>query len=137
VSLFLSDKVFDSRARYVAGVGRVTESNDRFILLFCGVQELRDPCRPSDEQHEDTSRKRVERSSVSDFFLADNFPYTRNHVMRSHARGFVDDQDAVHGCHCSPVGTKYLWTAVPLLFGKRRRREISVAPTALYWRMRT
>ena len=52
-------------------------------------------CAPSDGQEKQTSGNRVERPAMADLFYFELAAHECDHVVRSHALGFVHEQDAV------------------------------------------
>ena len=85
------------RARFgVAGLRLEAEPHAGEVLLLVGAEELREPGRAPDEQHEHAGGERVQRARVSDALDADRAPRQRDDVMRRGAGGLVDDEGAVH-----------------------------------------
>lgn len=80
----------------VAGIGRITESNGRYVLFFVFVDELRQPRSLSYEQDEYTRRKWIEGAGMAYLFRAQHTPNAVDHVVRCKSFGFVDDQNSVH-----------------------------------------
>ncbi len=81
----------DPRARDITGVGRVSKPNHRFVFLFSAAEKLRQPRCASDQHHENSSRKRIQRAGVADAPLADDSAHARNDIVRGHPRGLIDD----------------------------------------------
>ena len=74
----------------------VSKADRRLVLLLSAREELREPRRAPDEQHEHARRERVERPRVPDALLPEHTPHARHHVVRSPALRLVDDENAVH-----------------------------------------
>jgi len=80
----------DRCAGTIAGVGCVSETNDCVVFLIQTAQELREPRRLAQENHEQAGRERIECSSVTYATLVKNMTRARDNIVRSDARRLVD-----------------------------------------------
>src|SRR5436853_6433801 len=67
-------------------------------MIYCDalIQVFGDSCCLTNANRQYAARGRVERTRVSDAPLFQEFAHTRHDIVRSHARGFMNIEYAVH-----------------------------------------
>ena len=68
------------------------------VFLVLAHEQILDFGSASEREQKQTGRNRIERSAMADLFDLQPSPDERDDVVRRHARGFVDEQDAVRSC---------------------------------------
>src|ERR1043165_1866581 len=74
----------------IAGVGRVTEPDDRVVLLVLATKKLRESRRFAEQQDQQSRRERIERACVTNASFVKNMTHPRNYVVRCQLTWFVD-----------------------------------------------
>ena len=79
----------------VVRVGLGSESNQRFVNLRLSVEEGSEASRATEQQDQQSSRKRIEGAQMSDASLPVDTPYVLDDIMRRHPSRLVDEEQSL------------------------------------------
>ena len=71
------------------------ERDGRVVRLGLTREIRQEPCRAAQEQHQETSSERIERTRMPHATLAGEPPNDRHDIVRRQPRGLVDQEHAV------------------------------------------
>src|SRR5882762_1851003 len=80
----------------VVSVGSEAKAHDAFVRLLRGGVELRQPRQAAGHERQNTRGERIQSPQVPDGPLAQDSPDAVDHVVGGEARGFIDNEYAIH-----------------------------------------